>query len=250
MLAKGHNRRPEQEARAVFCTTHWSVVLTAGQHSNPESGSALERLCQIYWLPVYAYIRRRGYDPEDAEDLTQEFFAGLLARNGLERVSPAKGKFRSFLLASVNHLLSDARDRARRQKRGGGKPLLSIDTQAAEEGCSLESIHQWTPETLFDRRWAQALVEAVLGQLEQETAQVGKGAHFGVLKAFLAAGKKGPNYEAAAARLGITPGAARVAVHRLRQRFGQLFREAVAETVDSPEEIEPEMRYLLTVLSS
>ena len=208
----------------------------------------MEKLCRIYWLPLYAYVRRRGYPLEDAQDLTQEFFAGLLARNGLERVSPLKGKFRSFLLASVNHLLSDQRDRACRVKRGGGQPLLSLDAEAAEERCRLEEADRLTPERLFDRRRAQALVEGMLAQLQQECARAGKVQHFAVLKQFLTGGEV-PNYRGAAEELHMTEGSVRVAVHRLRQRFGELFRQAVADTVASPDEIEGEMRYLLEVLT-
>ena len=240
---------PSSRPPGLFATTHWSVVLAAGWHDSPQTAEALEKLCRTYWLPIYAYIRRKGHTPEDAQDLTQEFFARLLAKQGLEDVSPLKGKFRSFLLASVNHLLSDEWDRATRKKRGGGRELISFDAQTAEERCRLEPADELTPERIFERRWALALVEQVLSRLEQEHVKAGKAALFGVLKEFLTGGKESQDYHAAAERLGITEGAVRVAVHRLRQRFGELFRDEVADTLASPEEIHAEMRYLLAVLS-
>ncbi len=232
----------------LFAPTHWSVVLAAAAEESPASTAALEKLCRNYWYPLYAYVRSRGYGPEDAEDLTQEFFARLLAHRGLEGASPLKGKFRSFLLASINHLLSDERDRATSQKRGGGKPELSLEAQTAEERYRLEPLDELTPEKVFERRWAAAVVERVLGQLEEEYSRTGRGQVFRVLQFFIPGEGPGRDYTAAARRLGMTDGTARVAVHRLRQRFGTMLRAAVAETVDTPEDLESELRYLLAAL--
>ncbi len=223
-------------------------MLAATGEKSSASSTALEKLCRSYWYPLYAYVRGRGYAPEDAQDLTQEFFARLLANHGLEGVSPLKGKFRSFLLASINHLLSDERDRANCLKRGGGKPVLSLEAQTAEERSRLEPLDERTPEKVFERLWAAALLERVLRELEEEYCSSGRGPVYGVLQPFITGEGPGRDYTAAAQQLAMTEGAARVAVHRLRQRFGVLFREAVTETLDAPEDLEPEMRYLLAVL--
>lgn len=233
----------------VFATTHWSVVLAAQKTSDAKSSAALEELCRTYWYPIYSYIRRRGYSPDDAQDLTQEFFARLLAGKGLDTVGPWKGRFRSFLLASVNHLLSDERDRAMRQKRGGGQLPFSFDAQTGEERYCLEPAHAVTPERIFEKRWAVALVEQVIHRMEADYSSGDKAGLFSVLKEFLPGEEEDRSYAATAQRLGMTEGAVRVAVHRLRQRFGELFRQTVVETLESPEELEAEMHYLLTVLN-
>jgi RNA polymerase sigma-70 factor (ECF subfamily) len=238
-----------QVTSTLFPTTHWSVLLASGRPDLPEAEEALERLCRTYWTPIYAYIRRRGHSPEDAQDLTQELFARLLAKQRLSRVAPHKGRFRSFLLASVNHLLADARDRATRQKRGGGKPMLSWEAQTAEECYSAVLMHGSTAESLFERRWALALVEQVLNRLEQEHIQVGKPELFTALKEFLTGGKGSRDYPEVARSLDKSEATLRVTVHRLRQRYGQLFREEVASTLTTTEDLDAEMRHLLTVLS-
>ncbi len=251
MMGLGSREAPGAVGHPAFGSTHWSVVLlAAAADPSPASSAAFEKLCQSYWYPLYAYIRGRGYSPEDAQDLTQDFFARLLENHGLQGVSPLKGKFRSFLLASVKHLLSDERDRANSQKRGGGVLVLALDAQTAEERYRLEPLDELTPEKVFERRWAAALVEQVLGQLEEDYSSTGRGLVYQVLQAFVPGDGPGRDYTVAARQLGITEGAARVAVHRLRQRFGTMFRAAVAETVDAPEELEPEMRYLLAALGN
>ena len=232
-----------------FATTHWGVVLAARDKNDSHASDALEALCRTYWYPIYAYVRRRGYDADDAQDLTQEFFTRLLAKEGLSNVTQAKGKFRSFLLASVNHLLADERDRSRRQKRGGGQIVLSFDTQSAEGRYQLELADPWTPEKLFERRWALALVEHVLHRLHQEYSQNGKAELFSVLKDSLTGGKAELDYPSAARRLAMTEGAVRTAVYRLRQRFGEQFRLAVAETLTDPNDLDAEMRHVLAALS-
>ncbi len=216
--------------------------------ANGNSKEALEELCRTYWYPLYVYVRRRGYGPEKAKDMTQEFFARLLAGPGLKTVSPLKGKFRSFLLARMNHLLADMHDYETRQKRGGGQPVLSFDTAAAEQRYGLEPVDQMTAEKIFEHRWAVALVEHVLNRLHHEYSSDGKQELFATLQRFLTADRAQRDYPAAARELGMTEGAVRVAVHRLRQRFGTLFRESVAQTLDRSEDLETEMRYLLSVL--
>jgi RNA polymerase sigma-70 factor (ECF subfamily) len=232
-----------------FATTHWSVVLAAGHDSAPGAGAALEKLCRTYWYPLYAYIRRRGYGEHDAQDLAQGFFARLVERNYLEAVGRQKGKFRSFLLAALNHFVSDEWDRARAKKRGGGQTFISLDDQSAEERYRQEPAYELSPEKIYERRWAMTLLDQVLRQLETEFAATGKQRLFEQLKVFLLDEKGVGSYADTAARLEMTEGALRVAVHRLRQRYGELFRDEIAHTVASPDEIEDEVRHLLTVLS-
>ncbi len=236
---------PKAANQPVFTSTHWSVILEA---ANGESSAALEELCRTYWYPLYAYVRRRGYSPEDAEDLTQDFFAGLLARRGLETVSPLKGKFRSFLLASMNHMLADDWDRKNRLKRGGGQPILSFDAMAAEHRYALEPVDDRTAEKIFEHRWAVALVEQVLSRLNEEYGRKGREDLFKALQLFLTNDRADHDYRAAARQLGMTQDTVRVAVYRLRQEFGTLFRESVAQTLDPAENPETEMRHLLSVL--
>jgi RNA polymerase sigma factor (sigma-70 family) len=239
------NLLPASEAR--FATTHWTAVL-ASQSDSPHADEALERLCHSYWRPLYAYVRRRGYSPEEAQDLTQEFFAQLLKRNDLARVKPALGRFRSFLLASLKHFLSNRWNAAQTQKRGGGKPLLSWDDEALERQYELETADQPTPDILFERRWALAVLEQALEQLAREHAHAGKQELFETLKIFLSGDRNQVPQEEIAVKLGITVSAVRVAVHRLRQRYGQALREQIATTVSSSAEIEDEIRYLMAVL--
>jgi len=188
----------ESPQRAAFVTTHWSVVLTAARSDTTRAHDALARLCQTYWHPLYAYVRRRGYSPEDAQDLTQEFFARLLERNAIATVSPEKGRFRSFLLASLNHFLSDEWDKARAQKRGAGK-IISLDTECAETWLSQQPVEQLTPEKAFELRWAITLLEQVYRRLEEEHRQQGKAELFDTLRTTLAGpGNSAPYAELAA----------------------------------------------------
>jgi len=233
---------------AVFATTHWSVVLAAGQSADKQASEALEQLCRAYWYPLYAYVRREGYNPTDAQDLTQGFFARLLAHDSLAQVGPQKGKFRSFLLAALRHFLSDQRDRARAVKRGGGAEVLSLDAQEAEERYRLEPVDRLDAERMYERRWALTLLERALTRLRDETAAAGKVDAFEALKDFVA-GENDISCAEAAAQLGLTESAVKSAVHRLRQRYRELVREEVAHTVDDPAEIDAELRYLITVMS-
>jgi RNA polymerase sigma-70 factor (ECF subfamily) len=232
-----------------FPTTHWSVVLAAGKNVSPQSRTALEKLCTAYWYPIYAYLRRCGHAPHDAQDLTQEFFAGLLERNSLENVSPDKGKFRSFLLAAVNHARAHAHERANALKRGGGKIILSLDDETAEEQFQREPASALSPEHYFEKQWATALLERGLSRLREEYAAAGKNALFKKLQHFLSSSTASGQYLAAAAELEMNANAVAVAVHRLRHRYRELIRLEIADTVATPEDIEDEMRFLRAALS-
>jgi RNA polymerase sigma-70 factor (ECF subfamily) len=229
---------------ADFRTTHWSLVLRAGKDSSSESTDALEKLCRTYWYPLYVYIRRQGHGPHDAQDLTQEFFARLLRLNSLEAVTPHKGKFRTFLLASLKHFLADARDAARAVKRGSGQPLFSLDDVTAEQRYRLEPATEDSPEILYDRRWVLALLEQALARLREEYATTGKIQHFEEMKTFLEGPPADGDYDRVAAALGVNSGAVAVSVHRLRQRYRDLVRAEIAQTVASAEELADELRHL------
>jgi RNA polymerase sigma-70 factor (ECF subfamily) len=234
---------------AQFATTHWSVVLAASESESPNSQEALEQLCQQYWYPLYVYVRRHGHNPEDAEDLTQEFFARFLAGNYLARVDRERARFRSYLLGALNHFLADAWDHARRIKRGGGRVLETLDVCSGEARYQLEPVGELAPDRLFDRRWALTVLDQVLRRLRQEYERSGKGQLFEKLSGLLPGDAEGDSYRDLARELGMTEGAVRVAVHRLRRRYGQLFSREVAHTVARPAEIPDEMRYLLAVVS-
>jgi RNA polymerase sigma-70 factor (ECF subfamily) len=233
---------------ASFQTTHWSLVLRAGQGASPQSHEALEALCRVYWYPLYSFIRRQGHGPEEAQDLTQEFFSQLLARNALALADPAKGRFRSFLLASLKNLLANEWKRGRRQKRGGGATAFSLDAVAAEERFSLEPADSSTPETIYERRWAEALLDRVLTRLHHECDASGRTERFETLKGFLLDDRGTTSLADAATRLGLSVVAVKGVVHRLRRRCREIFREEVAHTVERPEEVDGEIRQLLNAL--
>jgi RNA polymerase sigma-70 factor (ECF subfamily) len=226
----------EPAHRPVFVTTHWSIVLTAARSDTPRARAALENLCRIYWHPLYAYARRRGYLPEDAEDLTQAFFARLLERNAVASVTPEKGRFRSFLLASMNHFLADEWDKARAQKRGGGK-VISLEWQSAETRLGEFPVENFTPEKAFERHWAIALLEQVYQRLREEYHTDGKTMLFDTLRTALAGASDAAPYAELARQLNLSEGAVKVAVHRLRQRYRALLRETIADTVSDPAEV-------------
>jgi DNA-directed RNA polymerase specialized sigma24 family protein len=228
----------------VFATTHWTVVLAAGRRSTPQAERALEELCRTYWYPLYAYVRRQGHAKEDAEDLTQGFFASFLRRNYLEGVSSEKGRFRAFLLGALKHFLANEHDRAVCQKRGGGTAPLSLDWQEADSRYRIDPADRLSPDKLYDRAWAVTLLEQVITRLRQECAADGKAGVFEELKPFLMAGKGDIPYAQAAARLGVNEGAARVAVHRLRKRYRELLRLEIAQTLADPADLDEEMRAL------
>ena len=234
----------------VFSTTSWTVVLNAQHESAPGHQAALNQLCRNYWYPLYAYARRRGHSHEDAQDLIQAFFAHLLDRKSLLKVAPEKGKFRSFLLASLNYFLADAWDRQRAQKRGGGKATVSLDIEDADQRYRLEPADDRTPEKVFERRWALAIIELVFKGLETEYTQAGKAEVYRVLQPFLLGDKSHGTYADVAAKLGTSEGGIKMAVSRLRQRYRERFREVIGQTVEDPAEIEAEFSYLLGVISS
>ncbi len=232
----------------LFATTHWSVVLAAAEQQTPEGTTALEQLCRAYWYPLYAYVRREGHSPEDAQDLTQGFFAQLLARHSLAQVAPEKGRFRSFLLAAIRHFLSVERARARAVKRGGNARILSLDAQAAEARYRLEPVERLDAEKIYEHRWAMTLLEQAVIRLREEFAAAGKAELFEHLRGFVAGDREVTCGEVASS-LGLSESAAKSAVHRLRQRYRELVREEIAHTVADPAEIDSEIRYLKTLLS-
>jgi RNA polymerase sigma-70 factor (ECF subfamily) len=233
----------------TFHTTHWSVVLAARQADAPGARQALEQLCRVYWYPLYAYLRRAGWAEPDAQDLTQGFFAHLLEHQTLDRVAREKGRFRSFLLASLKYYAAGERARARRQKRGVGQTLISLDAVSGEERYRLESRDERTPEQLFERRWAMELLDRTLARLGREHADGDRAELFAALQPFLAAKEGGESYAAVAARFGRTEDAVKKTVQRMRRRYQELFREEIAQTVSAPDEIEDELRHLCEVVS-
>lgn len=233
----------------AFVTTHWSVVLGAGSNDTVQARDALARLCQTYWPPLYAYVRRLGRSPHDAQDLTQEFFALLLEKNYLADVDASRGRFRSFLLASFKHFLVNEWRRARAQKRGGGQIPISIDAAFAETSCRFEPADPSNAEKIFERRWALTLLDRVLRRLREEFVRDGKERLFEQLKPTLTEASRTVRYAEIAARLGTSEGAMKVAVHRLRQRYRELLRAEIAETVSGPDEVEDELRNLFAALS-
>jgi len=232
----------------IFATTHWSVVLTAGQAGSSQAAAALENLCRAYWYPLYAYLRRDGWSEPDAQDLTQGFFAHLLEHKTLDRVSREKGRFRSFLLASLKYFVADQRARAQRQKRGGDQHHFSLEALSAEERYRLEPKDSRTPDQLFERRWALELLDRVLARLRQEFAGADRTALFEALQPFLAAKEGGETYAALAARFGRSEEAIKKTVQRMRRRYQELFREEIAQTVSTPQEVEDELRHLCEVM--
>lgn len=235
--------------RGYFDTTHWSVVLTAQSPCSPSAQVAMETLCGTYWYPLYAFVRRQGHSPHDAQDLTQAFFEHLLRKDFLRQVSPEKGRFRSFLLACLRHFLADEWEKIRANKRSGGKPVISLDAMDAEARYRVEPVNAWDAETIFSRRWALTLIGRVLDRLEREFVVQGKESPFERLQTYLL-NEDGPTYADLAVELGTTEAAIKMTIYRLRRRFRELFREEVAQTVATPAEIDEEIRYLLSGVSS
>jgi RNA polymerase sigma factor (sigma-70 family) len=243
------NPAGEKNAAARFATTHWSMVLQAS-HADPNlARAALTRLCQAYWFPLYAFARRRGSSPEDAKDLTQEFFARMIEKEWLAGLSPEGGRFRAFLLTAFNRFLANEHDRKTALKRGGGQLVLSLNQAEAEQRYALEPFTTETPEKIFERRWALAVLDQALMRLEEETRLTGKAKHFAVLQTFLSREPDPGEYDQAAVDLGIRPGAVATAVFRLRQRYRELLRACVADTLANPGQADEEMRHLQAALS-
>jgi RNA polymerase sigma factor (sigma-70 family) len=232
-----------------FHTTHWTMVLSA-RNGNGSGTDALSKLCSSYWYPIYAFIRRNGSTPHEAEDLTQEFFARILQRDWLSNVHPAGGKFRSFLLACVKNFLSNERDKTLAQRRGGGVSTIPLERENAETRYVIEPPDPVTPDVLFERRWVFELLERTLEALRQEYAQTSRLDWFDELEGFLPGGKVNMSRAELALKRGVSPNAIDVAIHRLRQRFGALLRQKVAETVSSDAEVDEEIRHLMSVLST
>ena len=240
----------EQPSRSpVFATTHGSVVLAAGQSGSAQAHDAVETLCRTYWYPLYAYLRRRGYSPPDAQDLVQGCLAQLLARDAFAGVSAERGKFRSFLLASLNYYAADQRDKSGAARRGGGRTFIELDALDAEERYRLEPADEQSAERIYERRWALTVLDEVMSRLRTEFAEAHKAELFHRLGHFLQGDKSHGTYAEVAAEFGLSESAIKMAVSRLRQRYRELFRAIIAETVADPSEVEAELRHLFAVIS-
>jgi RNA polymerase sigma factor (sigma-70 family) len=234
-----------------FASTQWSVILLAGGARNaPEVQDALVRLCSTYWYPLYVFIRRQGHSADDAEDLVQEFFMRVLEKDFLSAIDKSRGKFRTFLLACCQHFLANQREFARAQKRGGARPRLSLDFPGAAERYRTEPASDETAEKLFERRWALTVLDQALEELRRECQSDGKGALFDHLKKVLVGGAESPSYARIGAELGMNEQAVRKAAQRLRQRYRDVLRARIADTVDEPASIDDEIRDLFAALSS
>jgi len=232
-----------------FTTTNWSLVLAAGSATAPESRDALARLCERYWYPLYAYVRRHGYDRDESQDLTQSFFARLLETKIVSAADRDRGRFRCFLLASLRNFLANEWNRARAERRGGRVQVISLDADATERQYSHEPAHNLSPERLYDRRWALTLLDVVLADLRKDMIREGKEKFFQRVKGYLLGEDPEQTYEQLGSELGMSGGAVKVAVHRLRQRYGQLIRQHIAQTVACPQEVDEELKYLLQAVS-
>lgn len=233
-----------------FTTTHWSVVLSAAQGERPAACQALEQLCSTYWYPLYAYVRRRGYSQEDAQDLTQAFFERVLEKNYLEQVDQSKGRFRAFLLATLKHFLSDQSDRRRAAKRGGGRTILSLDVQAGEERYQCEAVDSLSPDKLYERRWAFTVLGEARKRLRAEFAAAGRLRLYEHLDAFESGEETGLTFTEVGRQLALSEACVKAAASRLRRRYGELVREEIAHTVASVAEIDEEIRHLVKVVSN
>ncbi|MBL9129544.1 MAG: sigma-70 family RNA polymerase sigma factor [Verrucomicrobiales bacterium] len=241
-------RRADKPSAGVFATTHWSIVLQAGGADSPASRTAMAELCEAYWYPLYAHLRRLNHAPDDAQDLVQGFFERLLRSSSLGQVAPERGRFRSWLLASLRHHLADARDRDRALKRGGGVPPLALDVEGAESLLRLEPTGTLGPEEAFDRRWALTVLRQGLEDLRHEYLAAGKADLFDALRHTLPGGSGTLDYATIAADLGLTEGAVKVAVHRLRQRYRTVLRDRVARTLENPDRVDEELAHLVAAL--
>ncbi|MBM3881987.1 MAG: sigma-70 family RNA polymerase sigma factor [Verrucomicrobia bacterium] len=248
MASDDHGRADVGAGAAAFATTHWSVVLAAEEAHAPQAAAALEQLCRTYWYPLYAYVRRQGHSPADAQDLTQDFFAHLLARDFPRGATPERGKFRSFLLAALRHFLVDRHRHDAAAKRGGSQRTVSLDDSRAEERFRLEPQHELTPEKLYEREWARTLLERAQARLREEYVAAGKSELFERLRAFPLAERSSCTFEQAARELDLTGSALKSAAHRLRARYRQLVREEVVHTVADPTELNEEARHLIAVI--
>jgi RNA polymerase sigma factor (sigma-70 family) len=241
---------PERISSGQFPSTHWSRVVAAGGAGGPKARESLAALCNAYWYPLYAYIRRRGYSSEQAQDLTQDFFARILEKGLFAEADPGRGRFRSFLRTVCSHYLTNRRATAKSLKRGGGRLAISIDAADAEGRYARELAHELTPERIFDRSWALTLLGRVLGQLRREYEDAGRAETFEAIEVFLTEGPRAVSHASTALKLGMTEGAVRVAVHRLRRRYGDILRREIAATLDDPSQIDDEIQGLFTALET
>ena len=248
MIAETNHSCAARTEAAGFQSTHWTVVLEAARQDSASGQAALGSLYETYWAPIYAFVRRSGQSPHEAEDLTQDFFARLVEKNWLASITREGGKFRSVLLTALKHFLSHAREHARAQKRGGGIPPVPLDGETAERRYLAEAVDSVTPETLFERRWALGILESALERLRVEYEHMEKGDLFGELKGFLSGGTRTVAHTEIAARHDISVNAVGVAIHRMRRRYGELVRKQVARTVSDPKELEDELRHLIAIL--
>jgi len=249
MTFEGDDGQADSSGKDQFTATHWSVVLAAAQLESPQAAEALETLCRTYWYPLYAFLRRQGHSPPDAEDLLQGFFARFLEKDGLANVDRTKGRFRSFLLGALKHYVADQWDKAKAVKRGGRIEFLSLEGEAAESRYWEESASELTPERLYEQRWACVLLERVMARLEQDFDAAGQGPLFAALESLLLEDDRSVSYADLAAEYGLSEGALKMKVYRLRQRYQRLLREEVAHTVARPEDVEDEIRWLFSVVS-
>ncbi len=242
-------RNSASSKRPRFATTHWSVVLAAGKSSSPNQKQALETLCQGYWFPLYAYLRQRGYNTHEAEDYTQAFFTHILEKHDLQAADPKYGKFRSFLLIRLKYFLCDEQDRAKAKKRGGGRKIISLGFQNAEDQYALEPADQLSPEKLFEKSWALTVLERTMDRLENEMDKKNNKKLFELLKIYLTTEKDVIPYRNMAKELKMPEGSVRVAVHRLRRRYRKLLRDEIAQTVADEDQIDEEMGHLFDALA-
>lgn len=242
------SRVSSSAAPRVFPPTRWSLVLAATQRHSPESASALEALCRAYWYPLYAYVRRCGQPPPDAQDLTQEFFSRLLAKNWLDAADREKGRLRTFLITALKNFMRNEWRRAAAQRRGGGQTHAPFDTAFAETRYAADH-HALAPAATFDQQWALTLLDLTVNRLRAEFAAAGRPDDFDTLKPCLLAGRGTLDYTAVAQQLGGNEGAARVAVHRLRKRFREIYREEITQTLAAGADVDAELRHLAAALA-
>jgi RNA polymerase sigma-70 factor (ECF subfamily) len=247
-MSLGDNEPTAEIGTRSFATTHWSVVLRANDRHAPDSAAALETLCRTYWPPLYAFVLRQGYPPAEAQDLTQEFFARLLSDGFLPGAEPARGRFRSYLLGAFKNFAAVEWNAAHRLKRGGGHTFLSLEQLTAVEHEIPEAKAAESAEQLYDRHWAETVLARVMAQLHREWAESGQAARFDALKIFLIE-DEGESYATLGARLGLSENGVASAVHRLRRRYAELFREEIGQTLDDPAEVAEEIRYLCVLLA-